>query len=673
MKNCITLLVLFIAMSSYAQNYKFGKVSKEELQEKVHPLDSTADAAYLYFKRRTYYDFTKDDGFRVITEFHKRIKIYSKEGFDKATQMMVYFKPESGAKEKLSGISAATYNLEGSKVKKTKVSKRDMFEEQMSIYTARKKVTFPEIKEGSVIEISYRITSPYDTSIDDLEFQFDIPVKKLMCEIEIPEYYNFKERSKGYYRITPKTSMENRSISWTSAPNRDTFSQQSSGVSRDRSFETTKVDFKSKVERYDALNVPALKDDEVFVNSIRDYRGGVAYEINYTKYPYSTTRYYSASWSDVAKSIYLAIGPEIDRNNYYKSDLNNLLQGATSDGEKMVRIFQFVKEKVKWNGFPGVYTSGSLKKVYKEGVGNVASVNLMLVSMLRSAGLDANPVLVSTKSNGTPLFPTRDGFNYLIASVTFPDGYVVMDATELYSLPNMLPPRALNWQGRLIRKNGSSTWLNLEVGSKAAEEDFISVKIDAQGMVEGMMRTKFKNLGALKYRNRNNRVKEEELISRMEDDYSIEIDEYNVDNKFDIGKDVTRNIKFSSEDLVEGINGKLYIKPMLFKGYNTNPFKSDERKYPIEFNSPWKEKSTVNIQLPEGYTIESCPESKALGLPNDMGVFKYQVVPRGNKVRVISTLDFNTDKIPANYYETLKGFFGEFVEKQSEKIVLVKS
>ena len=56
-----------------------------------------------------------------------------------------------------------------------------------------------------------------------------------------------------------------------------------------------------------------------------------------------------------------------------------------------------------------------------------------------------------------------------------------------------------------------------------------------------------------------------------------------------------------------------------------------------------------------------------------MGVFKYQVLAGGNKVKIISILEFNTATIPANYYETLKGFFGEFVKKQSEKIVLVKS
>ena len=666
MKNIIVVLLLFFAASNYAQDYKFGKVSKEELEESVHPLDSTAEAAYLYSKRRTYYRFSKNEGFQIINEIHERIKIYNKDGFDKATQSIRFYKPEKGDKERITGITAVTYNLEGGKIKKTKVSKKQIFEEQLSKYTAQKKITFPETKEGTVLELEYKLVSPYTTVIDDLEFQKDIPVKKLDCYIEIPEYFNFKQQVKGYYLIPPERSSGKRSAAWTTRESREYGATNSN-------FSNNKVEYNVDVQKYLGENIPALRDDEAFVYNINNYRGGIGYEINFVKYPNSAPKFLARSWADVAKSIYKAIDPEIKRNGYYKDDLNSVLQGVTDDAQKIGRLFQFVKEKVKWNGYSSVYPDISLKKAYKEGTGNVATINLMLISMLRSAGLNANPVLVSTRANGVPLFPTRDGFNYVVASVSLPEGYVVMDASEIYSVPNMLPSRAVNWQGRLILKNGNSKWLNLGSSTKAIEDDFISAKIDADGMVEGAIRTKFSNLGALEFRKRYNKIKEEELITRMEDAYSLEIDEFKLDNKFDIGKSIVRTVKFTSEDLVEEINGKMYVKPLLFKGYASNPFKLDERKFPVEFSSPLKEKSSVTLQIPEGYSVESLPEKKAIGLPDNLGVFRYQVIPSGNKIKAISILELNQSTIPANYYDVLKGFFGELVEKQTEKIVLVKS
>ena len=55
--------------------------------------------------------------------------------------------------------------------------------------------------------------------------------------------------------------------------------------------------------------------------------------------------------------------------------------------------------------------------IVKKGVGNSGDINLNLINMLNYAGLIANPILVSTKSHGIPLFPTLEGFNYVIAGV----------------------------------------------------------------------------------------------------------------------------------------------------------------------------------------------------------------------------------------------------------------
>ena len=86
------------------KNYKFGKVSKEELEEKMYPLDSTAEAAYLYDSRRTYFNYNKNEGFQIITEIHQRIKIYKKDGIDQGNITIPYYSPDSGEKRLLSGL-----------------------------------------------------------------------------------------------------------------------------------------------------------------------------------------------------------------------------------------------------------------------------------------------------------------------------------------------------------------------------------------------------------------------------------------------------------------------------------------------------------------------------------------------------------------------------------------
>jgi hypothetical protein len=111
---------------------------------------------------------------------------------------------------------------------------------------------------------------------------------------------------------------------------------------------------------------------------------------------------------------------------------------------------------------------------------------------------------------------------------------------------------------------------------------------------------------------------------------------------------------------------------LLFLSEHKNPFKLEERKFPVDFATPWKDRNTVSIQMPEGYKVESLPGPLAIGLPDGLGVFKFRVMQQGNKISTMSTLQFNEGVIGANYYAALKDFYGKMVKKQSEKIVLIK-
>ena len=669
MKKTLTILLLILTTSNFAQDYTFGKVSKDELAEKFYPLDSTADAAYLYKKRRTYFEFVQGGGgFKVITDIHIRIKVYNKKGFEKATQYARYYKPENGKKESVNSIKGYTFNLENGKIKKEKLSKSGVFDEKRNKYRSVKKITMPSIKEGCVIELKYKHVSPYK-SIDDLQFQYDIPVKKLAYKIEIPEYFIFSKKNKGYYFIRPEESSKSTSI------NLKFKSREENGSITSTSFETGEVNYRKKISKFNAENIPALKDNEPFVNSIHNYRGGLQYELTSVNWPDSAPEYFSNTWKDVSKQIYKSplFGSELNKSSYYKDDLTTILSTAKTDFAKVSAIFQLVKSKVKWNDYVGIYTDKGVKKAYKEQVGNSADINLMLTSMLRFAGLDANPVLVSTRSNGVPLFPTLNGFNYVISMVKFPDNsYVLLDATEPYSLPNVLPTRVLNWNGRVVTKNGNSSWVKLSPSKPALEENLLMVKITDDLILKGLAITKFNNLKALNFRKNYNHLKEEELITKFEEKNNVEIENFKIVNKNAIGKAINRNVKFRSEDLVEEINGKLYIEPLLILAQHTNPFKLEERKFPVDFITPWKDKNTVSIQIPDGYTVSSLPKTLAIALPENLGVFKYQVTQTGNKIKTMSILQINKSIITPQYYLVLKDFYGQLVKKQSEKIVLVK-
>lgn len=669
-KSVLTLLLSIITMVTYSQNYKFGKVSKEELAEKFYPLDSTAEAVYLYKKKRVYYEYDGDRGWSVITDVHERIKIYNTKGYKYGTKKIQLFE-RSGIEEKVIGLKAYTFSLEkNGKVKKEKLTKKGRFKEQKTKNWLIEKITMPSLKEGVVIDLRYQINSPYYFFIDKIGIQENIPVKKVNINIRIPEYFVFKNYQKGFHPINVNKRTKNRRLRYSF---RSKISQATRTTTTER-YER-EVNLSENIIVINEGNIPALKTQS-YVSNIANYRTSLQLEMSYTQFPNSPREYFSTTWKDVSKKIYESsnFGGELNKTRYFKDELSMLLAEIKDPLKKMSAIFQFVKSKVKWNGDYGKYAKGGVKKAYKEGVGNVAEINLILTSMLRFAGLNANPVLVSTKTNGIPLFPTREGYNYVISSVMFSDKtYVLLDATELFSVPNVLPKRVLNWYGRVIQKEGNSYELKLLPNKHSEKRNVLNVKVtDALG-VEGMMRTNYTKNNALNYRKKYNNLKEEEVISKLEEEYNIEIDGFKESNKFALGKPVDVRMKFLSENLIEEINGKLYIKPLLFLGQTKNPFKLKNRLFPVDFVYPWKIRNSVSIHLPTGYKIESLPESLAIKMSNNLGVFRYKIIAKLNKITVVSQLQVNQAVITPEYYEELKEFYNQLVKKQTEKIVLVKN
>jgi len=668
-KALLFISLLIITSVTLAQDVKYGKVSKKELEEKFYPQDTSANAVVLYKKRRTYYEYTGTSGWSLITVVHERIKIYNKDGFENAT-IKVPIYGRSG-KNEMFGVKAYTYNLEGGKVEKTKLSKSDIFDEEITENWTSKNFTMPNLKEGTVIEWKYTITSPYYSNISDVICQYDIPIKYMEFKIKIPEFFVFKFLPSRYYPIKVKQSNVLRKLNYSYRTGKnDAYTNATTTLNHET------VDVNEKIFSSVTKNIPALKE-EPHVNNINNYRAKINLEMTAYIPKYGSHEYFNNSWKDVTQTIYESsrFGDQLNKKNHFSDDLSPLIADKKLPDEKMMAIFQFVKNKIKWDGTYGKYCSSKgVKNAYKEGIGNVADINLTLIAMLREAGLHANPILVSTRSNGIKLFPTTEGFNYVIAGVEKNGEVVLLDATEKYSLPNVLPLRDLNWEGRLIREHGSSTTVSLYPKKYNTKITKLSTKLERDGMISGTMITSYSNLNALEYRDNYANLDEEEIISKIEaENNAIEVENFRLNNKTKISKPVVEMIKFSSDGQVDVIGDKIYISPLLFLSLNENPFKQEERLYPIDYGSAWKNETAVAIQIPEGFSIESTPEDFSLVLPNNLGTYKMKTEVINNKITVISQTKINSAIIGANHYKILKDLYKQAIDHQLEKIVLVQS
>ncbi len=669
MKNFILLLFLFCIATIKAQDYKYGKVSKAEVTESEHPINPEANAAILFKSSKTYYDYVSNKGFVLTTDVLERIKIYNKDGFDWATKEISLY-TSGNDEEKVIGIKGETYNIENGKLVSLKLEKDGIFEEKENKYRNKKKITMPGIKEGSVIEYKYTITSPFVSSIDKIQLQYSIPLNKLEVTVKVPEYFIFKKHfnPKSTLQFLIKESSKNVTYNKSQIVRE---SDSRGWVTNSRS-KNSKLVYKENIFSIEKEDIPALKKEE-YVDYLKNYAASLNWELLYTKFPSGVVENYSENWDDVIKKIYNnnEFGRELKDTKYFAEDLDQLLSSIHVTKDKINSIFQFVKSKVKWNDYIGYYTDNGVRDAYKEGSGNLADINLMLTSMLKYAGLDANPVLLSTKNNGIPIFPTRSGFNYVVASVELNDEIILLDASDKYNIPGMLPDYARNWLGRLVKEDGTSEWVDLMSKMTSEYKTILKIEVEDDLHINGKVTNILDGYFAKDFRDNFISLNEEDHIRKLEEEKGdIVISSLETKNANTLDQSIRESYDFKLNNGIEKIGNNIYMKPLFFLTQESNPFKSDERIYPIYFNYPSIVSNTVYVKIPETYEIESVPENEMITINNDGAVFKLMVAASGSYLKIDSELQLNTVLYLPEEYDALKNFYSRMVQKNSETIVL---
>ena len=667
MKRVLQLIALLVSgVPAFAQQYELGEVTKEELEQKTHPTETSAGAAILFSKGTTYMVYSDAEGFELMTDVEMKIKIYTKDGYDFATKEVAFYNAGS-QKETVSVSKAVTYNLVDGAIKKTKLKNEGEFVEEVNKNWKLKKIVMPDVKEGSVIEYKYTIKSPFISVFPEWRFQEAIPVMHSEYVTKIPEYYTFNPTFRGYHHPAITRTTANRSFA---SSNRE--AKEGSFVATEMAH--SKIEYQDHITTYKIDNVPAMKNER-FVSNIDTYTSTIEHELATIKYPNQPGKSFATTWEDVVKTIYDSpnFGPELKKTGYFEKDIDALIAGLTTPQEKAAAIFSYVKNRMNWNDTYGYFCDAGVKKAYNDKVGNVAEINLMLTAMLRYAKISANPVLVTTRSQKIALFPNRTAFNYVISAIEVNNQVVLLDATAGSSLPNILPVRALNWMGKLIRPDGSSTNVDLMPQMNSKEVINISAQIDKDGKVTGKARDQYFDYNAFVFRESYGGVNKDNYVENMEKRYKgIEVNEYTVANDKDLSKPVVEDYTFAHNNLSEVIGDKMYVNPMLYFAEAENPFTQEKREYPIDFIFPHQDKYMINITIPEGYMIESSPAPVSMAMEENIGSFKYNIVAKNNLIQLNYVFDINFANVSADYYKTLQQFYQKMIEKQNEKIVLKK-
>lgn len=655
------LFIVNLLCAQEVPKMKFGKVTVNDFSIASPIIDSNTNAVVLADIGNSEIIGNDKGWFSLAYSHMKRVKIINKKGMDAADVSIILYKSEN-SEEKLDKCKAITYNLENGQVMQTKLESSNIFKEKKSKNQIEYKFTFPNVKEGSILEYSYTVESEFIEYLRSWDFQGANPVLYTQYSVRIPEFFVYSFLDQGYYKTgyTKKDRYQTYNVSVSNG-----------ALASDR----YSISGGETEHTWNAFNVPALKEER-YTSSIDNHISRIDFQLSKYRFPNTPEKNVLGNWASVSELMlkHESFGNEITRPNFWlNDDVKKITTGRASEYDKAHAIYTFVRDNFTCSG-KGYWLpdNTTLRDVFRKKNGNVAEINLLLIAMLRSAGIIADPVLISTRENGwaSPYYPLMTKYNYVICKTAINNETIYLDATEPKIGFGKLASYCYNGPGFVIKQIPENIRLESE-SLNESKTTMVFLMKDDKGELSGFFDSNTGYYESTEIREKISKSNVEQYLKEIGKGASPAV----VFNKMRIDSLLVydKPIKISG-DIKLHIEGDdiLYLNPLFGEGITTNPFASADRQYPVEMPYKLAELFILNMEIPQGYKVEELPKSLKALLNDDEGSFEYLVSASPEKIILQSKINIKRANFSRKDYQTLREFFGLIVQKHNEQIVLKK-
>ncbi len=489
MKNVIFIFLFTGILSHSYANFtdkppiKWGKVSKSEFEVNSFHGDSSVPAIVLCdygeinITNRTFY--TR----------HVRIKINNEQGIRYSNIEIPYqFKEKH---DDILTLKVHVFNIENGEITKYKFSKNDFKTVTVDKKLKKKVLEATHVKRGSIIEYYYEIASLDFVKLDDWYFQREIPTLWSEIRMDIPSsFYYLVTYQNGEFLSRKEQLKYAKKLEWLyntkwikrrvelDKANRILYESPSAnykvyvinnmqkkivmknlpGVSMANGFISVKDYYpKLRFDLYESSGRLPWFYRPLLLTTLDDYDAKSRRELMYSSRMTGYVQYKLDTWEEFNTKLLESerFGMQLIKHFDYAPVFDKILTTNMTPKEKMVAIYDFIREYLTWNQQYDIYIDRGLVKPFEKKEASSGEINMLLVYLFRRAGLKSDPVLIRTNDLGKPetVYPVYNQFNHVIAMVEIDGEMFLLDATHKNSPYSELPEKDLYTTGwRVNRK-----------------------------------------------------------------------------------------------------------------------------------------------------------------------------------------------------------------------------
>jgi Domain of Unknown Function with PDB structure (DUF3857)/Transglutaminase-like superfamily len=647
--------------------HSLAKVSPTDFVLPSTPIiDSNTHAVILADEGEVHYIGNRQDWFSYVYTRQTKIKILDKTAFGLATVEVDLINVDDHA-DVLGSVIASTYNIENGQLVETKLDPKDIFFTKVNKYYRTAKFSLPGVKEGSILEYTYTVTSEYSDYLPSWTFQREkIPCLSSEFKVEIPETMSFVLVRQGFHSY----AVDKGSTGYVSYNVTGKLDDGRGGKSDDPLFVsagTVKHDWVMK-------DIPAFGTEQ-FLTTPENYLDKLSFQLaairvnNHESFAHNTT------WAKTTEELLSAhrFGVPLTEEESPVSQLADKIPVGNDALEQAKAVYYYVSKHFACTDHSYMYIETNLKDVIRNNSGSVGEINLLLVALLRKRGMQADPVVLSTREHGYNLasYPVLDKLNYVVVRLYLGGKLYYLDAAHPQLGFGQLAGDCYNGHARVISNRDSSSVYFWADSLKESKVTMVLLSGTEKGL-EGTLQSTLGPEESYQLRRQIAEHSEQQYFKDIQTSFGEDADISN--GGIDSLSRLEDPIKVHYDFLLKQTAGAsiIYFNPVMSDGLRENPFKAADRKYPVEMPYAMDQTYVLSMDIPEGYVVDELPKSAKVALNGDQGYFEYLLQAQGGKIQMRCRVRLSKALFPPEDYGSLRDFYAFIVKKENEQIVLKK-
>ncbi len=372
-------------------------------------------------------------------------------------------------------------------------------------------------------------------------------------------------------------------------------------------------------------------------------------------------------------------GIDDDEGGNLENMVNNIIEGKTTELEKVEAIYYWVQQNIKYIAIEdglGGFRPRSANTVFSRRYGDCKDMSNLLHNMLNLADIPSNLTWIGTSSipYSHKEVPTPMADNHMICTYVDGDQYYFLDATDQYNILGM-PTSHIQGREAMIHKGTSNFELvNVPVVdyTKNKELDSIYVAID-QNKLMGSGKISYGGYNRIPITNNleNLHAKEKKMFLNAilkKGNNKFLLNSVQTNNLSEKNKDLEINYSFTLDDYVLNTSNEIYINPHLVKELEDGLIDLNSTKENIHYPFKSISSNVICIEIPENYSVSYLPDNRSFN-SNDFG-FDLNYIEDQNRVIMTQTIKINTIQLNTTQFDSWNKMVKDLFSAYKESIVL---